>query len=139
MSQKKNFQREKIFKTDIFVLKHVFDHFKSISTKKNFNFLVTNFSKKQLCPWKKFLTGKIFKIDIFILKSVLDDSNSIPTKKFFFEKFSIFWSFLPFLGPKIDFMNFLWGEILKIFLKDCIVVILRYYMHPYVYRALQGH
>ena len=25
------------------------------------------------------------------------------------------------------------------FQKDCIVVILRYYMHPYVYRALQAH
>ena len=32
----KNFQREKIFKIDIFVLKHVLDHSKSIPTKKVF-------------------------------------------------------------------------------------------------------
>ena len=36
MSQKTNFQREKIFKIDIFVLKHVLDDSKSIRTKKNF-------------------------------------------------------------------------------------------------------
>ena len=36
MSKKKIFQREKIFKIDIFVLKHVLDHSKSIPTKKNF-------------------------------------------------------------------------------------------------------
>ena len=36
MSQKKNFQAEKIFKIDIFVLKHVLDHSKSIPTKKIF-------------------------------------------------------------------------------------------------------
>ena len=33
---KKNFQREKIFKIDIFVLKYVFDHSKSIPTEKIF-------------------------------------------------------------------------------------------------------
>ena len=64
MSQKKIFQWEKIFKIDIFVLKHVLNHSKSIPTKKNFrkffDFLVYNFSKKRLCPRKKIFNGKKF-------------------------------------------------------------------------------
>ena len=88
MSQKKNFQWEKIFKIDIFVLKHVLDHSKSIPTKKNFskNFRFFGhqfFEKTAMSQKKNFQREKIFKIDIFVLKHVLDHSKSIPTKKIF--------------------------------------------------------
>ena len=86
LSHKKN-SMGKIFKIDIFVLKYVLNHSKSIPTKKNFrkifDFLVTNFSKKWLCLRKKFQWKKIFKIDIIVLKYVLNHSKSIPTKKNF--------------------------------------------------------
>ena len=65
----KIFQLEKIFKFNIFVLKYVLNHSKSIPTKKNFrkifDFLVTNFSKKRLCPRKKNFNGKKFSKSIF--------------------------------------------------------------------------
>ena len=84
MSQKK-ISTGKFSKIDIFVLKHVLDHSKSIPKnkifRKIFDFLVTNFSKKRLCPRKKIQREKIFKIDIFVLKHVLDHSKSILTKK----------------------------------------------------------
>ena len=64
---------------------------------------------------KKFQREKIFKIDIFVLKHVLDHSKSIPTKKNFSKNFRFFGHFLPFLGPKNRFFEFLGGEILKFF------------------------
>ena len=107
MSLKKIFQREKIFKIDIFVLKHVLDHSKSIPTKKNFskNFRFFGhhfFEKMAKSQKKKFQWEKIFKVDIFVLKYVLNHSKSIPTKKIFRKIFD-FLSFLPFWAQKIDF------------------------------------
>ena len=67
---------------------------------------------------KKNFMGKSFQIDIFVLKHVLDHSKSIPTKKFFsknFRKIFVFWPFLPFLGPKNRFFDFLGGENLNFF------------------------
>ena len=85
---------EKIFKIDIFVLKHVLHHSKSIPTKKIFSkkfrfFGHEFFEKNGYVPEKNFQREKIFKIDIFVLKHVLDHSKSILTKKIF-ENFSIF-------------------------------------------------
>ena len=103
MSQKKFFQREKIFKIDIFVLNHVLNHSKSIPTKKNFSkifrfFGHQFFEKKTAMSQKKcFQREEIFKIEIFILKYVFNHSESIPNKKMFsknFENFRFFWSFL---------------------------------------------
>ena len=74
----------------------------------------SHFSKKRLCPRKKFLMVKIFRIDIFILKYGLDHSKSISTKKFF-EKFSIFWSLFAILGPKNRSFEFFGIEILIFF------------------------
>ena len=95
--REKIFQWEKIFKIDIFVLKYVLNHSKSIPTKKkfskNFRFFGHQFFEKMAkSQKKKFSMGKIFKIVIFVLKHVLSYSKSILTKKKFFEKFSIFWS-----------------------------------------------
>ena len=55
----------KIFKIDIFVLKHVLDHSKWIPTKKIFSkffdFWVTNFSKNDYVPDKNFQREKFSK------------------------------------------------------------------------------
>ena len=95
MSQKKIFQREKIFEIDIFVLKHVLDHSISIPIKKffskNFRFFGHQFFEKTAMSQKKiFQREKIFKIDIFVLKHILDHSKSIPTKNFFSKNFRFF-------------------------------------------------
>ena len=72
MSQKKNFQREKIFKIDIFVLKHVLDHSKSIPTKKifskNFRFFGHQFFEKTAMSQKKIFNGKNFQKRYFRFK-----------------------------------------------------------------------
>ena len=86
---------ENIFKVDIFVLKHVLDHSKSIPTKKNFskNFRFFGhhfFEKNGYVPEKNFQREKIFEIDIFVLRHVLDHSKSIPNKKFFSKIFRLF-------------------------------------------------
>ena len=91
----KKIQREKIFKIDIFVSKHVLDHSKSISTEnfflKNFRFFCHQFFEKNgYVPEKKFQREEIFEIDIFVLKHVLNNSKSIPTKKFFLKNFRFF-------------------------------------------------
>ena len=114
MSEKKNFQREIIFKIDIFVLKHVLDHSKSIPTKKIFFekfsiFWSPIFRKNGYVPEKNFQREKIFKIDIFVLKHVLDHSKSIPTKKIFRKIFDFWAIFCHFRAQKINFLNF-WGE-----------------------------
>ena len=101
----------------------------------------SHFSKKRLCPWKKFSMGKNFNLDIFILKHVLDHSKSISTKKNF-RKFFVFWSFIAIFGPKSRFFEFLRTKFWNFFYsfqKECIVVILRYCKHPYDYWALQAH
>ena len=49
---------------------------------------------------KKISLGKMFKLDKFVLKYVLNHCNSMTTRVFF-EKFSVFRSFLLLLGPKI--------------------------------------
>ena len=92
-----NFKGKKIFKIDIFVLKHVLDHSKSIPTKKNFRnffwlFGLKFFEKTAMSQKKIFQGEKIFKLEIFILKYVLNHSESIPTKKIF-ENFPFFGHF----------------------------------------------
>ena len=68
----KNFQWKKIFKIDIFVLKHVLDHSKSIPTKKNFSknfrFFGHQFFEKTAMSQKKFSTGKNFQNRYFRFK-----------------------------------------------------------------------
>ena len=69
----KNFQREKIFKIDIFVLKHVLDHSKSIPTKKNFEKFSIFWSpifRKTAMSKKKFSTGKNFQNRYFRFKTL---------------------------------------------------------------------
>ena len=73
MSLKRNFQWEKIFKIDIFVLKHVLDHSKSIPTKKifskNFRFFGHQFFEKTAMSQKKIFNGKNFQNRYFRLKT----------------------------------------------------------------------
>ena len=69
----KNFQQEKIFKIDIFVLKHVLNHSKSIP-KKNFfeKFSIFGspiFRKNGYFPEKKFSTGRNFQNRYFRFKT----------------------------------------------------------------------
>ena len=103
--------------------------------RKSFLELDSSFFEKWLCPREKnFEWEKIFKIDIFVLKYVLNHYKLIPTN-FFFEKFSIFLvTFCHFWAQKYRFYEFL-GEnfwnFFHPFHKDCNVVILRYYLHPY--------
>ena len=87
---------------------------------------------------------KIFKIDTFVLKHILDHSKSISTIKPFSKKIRFFGDFLPFFGQKSIFEFVGGGEdkfwnFFHPFQKVYIAVILRYYMHPYVYRAQQAH
>ena len=60
----KNFQWEKIFKIDIFVLEYVLNNYKSIPTEKkiskNFRFFGQNFFEKMAKSQKKFAMGKNF-------------------------------------------------------------------------------
>ena len=64
LSQKKNFQWKKIFKIDIFVLKYVLNHSKSIPTKKmfskNFRFFGQKFFEKMAKSQKKIFDRENF-------------------------------------------------------------------------------
>ena len=68
----KIFQWEKIFKIDIFVLKYVLNHSKSISTKKifskNFRFFGHQFFEKMAKSQKKIFNGKNFQNRYFRFK-----------------------------------------------------------------------
>ena len=108
-SQEKTCTREKIFDCEIFVLKYVSNHSKSVPTKtffrrKNFFWVCLFFAfwailaKKRQSPRKKFYKGKIFDFEIFGLKYVLKHSESIPTKKIFRQKFLTL-SFFHYFGP----------------------------------------
>ena len=99
------------------------------------------FRKKTAMSQKKFSMGKNFPIRYFRLKTRFGPFKIDSDQKTFFEKFSIFWSFLPFWGQKIDFFEFLGWEILNFFhpfQKDCIAVILRYCTPLYAKKCLRA-
>ena len=95
----------KNFEIEIFIIKCVLDHSKSIPTKKYFRpkfFVSAIFStyepqsfEKWLCPLRNVIMGKNFEIQIFILKFILDHSESIPIKNFCRPKFFVFAIFRP--------------------------------------------